>query len=302
MTAKFYTNTVKLFSENLEGNDYVVGDIHGRYDLIVKALQKMKFNEKKDRLFCVGDLIDRGAYSEFVLDFLQKPYVHAVRGNHEDMLLELYDDGNVPSKQDLIAYSEEIGLTWWLGVEPEKQRQILQELRKLPIAIEVQLSKKIKDKSQTSGFISKIEKVGLVHADIPLNIDWNQFTQYIEQGVPNIIAQALWGRTRLSYNVKEKIEHVDRVYVGHTVQSKAKTIGNIVALDTGAVFNQHLTIINLLCDLETIEKAHRPLGNVQIINYDNSGEIKKDKKSYFNNLLKPLSSNNTDGLENIVVV
>ena len=67
----------------------------GRCELTVAearaVLADAAFNS--DRLFFVGDLIDRGPASERCVEFLSSPSVYAVRGNHEDMLLELYADG-----------------------------------------------------------------------------------------------------------------------------------------------------------------------------------------------------------------
>ena len=75
------------------GRDFVVGDIHGAYDLVLQAMNEARFNPNTDRLFAVGDLIDRGLGSRRCLKFLAQPYVYAVRGNHEDMLLDLYAEG-----------------------------------------------------------------------------------------------------------------------------------------------------------------------------------------------------------------
>ena len=77
------------------GRDFVVGDIHGAFDILMKALEAVGFNPKTDRLFSVGDLVDRGNYSQLALEFLSEPWVFAVRGNHEQMLLDMYASGKV---------------------------------------------------------------------------------------------------------------------------------------------------------------------------------------------------------------
>lgn len=41
-------------------NIYVVGDLHGCYDLLMAELEKVEFNKETDLLISVGDLIDRG--------------------------------------------------------------------------------------------------------------------------------------------------------------------------------------------------------------------------------------------------
>lgn len=50
--------------KTIEGNNfssiYVVGDLHGCYNLLMNELQKINFKFQKDLLICTGDLIDRG--------------------------------------------------------------------------------------------------------------------------------------------------------------------------------------------------------------------------------------------------
>ncbi len=75
----------KKLSHNAQGRDYFAGDVHGHLDLLETQMRRVGFNGSYDRLFLVGDLIDRGPFSQDTLDLLQEPYVHAVMGNHEWM-------------------------------------------------------------------------------------------------------------------------------------------------------------------------------------------------------------------------
>jgi serine/threonine protein phosphatase 1 len=251
MSAKFYTHKIQYFSVNQNGKDYVIGDVHGRYDLVYEALAKANFDETKDRLFCVGDLIDRGVYSDHVAEFLSKPYIHAVRGNHEDILLSLYENGT-PSEDKIAYIGQQIGLTWWLYTDEDDRQDILEALRRLPLVIEIETVR---------------GTVGLVHADIDSHLNWNQFKDAVENDEEHVIQEALWGRRRLSNNNREGIPGVGRVYVGHTVQDKIKQYGNVVAIDTGAVFNKHLTMVNILAQTQVISNAPYPTSseNVQIL-------------------------------------
>lgn len=60
----------KKFDRNLAGRDFVVGDIHGAYDLVIQGMKAARFNPTCDRLFAVGDLIDRGPGSHRAARFL----------------------------------------------------------------------------------------------------------------------------------------------------------------------------------------------------------------------------------------
>lgn len=249
MSAPFYHEKIAYFKLNEHGKDYVIGDVHGRYDLVYQALEQAGFNKEIDRLFCVGDLIDRGQFSEHVLEFLQLPFVYAVRGNHEDMLLELYDN-DTPSEDVLFYYGAKIGLHWWLDVSLEKRVQIIEALRKLPLVMEIE---------------TKRGHVGLVHADVGDNLTWEQFKEKIEQNDKHVIEEALWGRTRLTYDIKHQVEGIGRIYVGHTVQDNIRKLGNVVAIDTGAVFDQHLTMADLVVGTQMINNVKQCRDKVLIL-------------------------------------
>lgn len=47
----------------------ILGDIHGCYDELECLLSKVAYDKTKDKLYCVGDLVDRGPKTLDVLDF-----------------------------------------------------------------------------------------------------------------------------------------------------------------------------------------------------------------------------------------
>jgi hypothetical protein len=67
---------------------FTVGDIHGCFTELLSIYNQL---DNDTLFFSVGDLIDRGPDSIKVLDFFISNNLHAVRGNHEDMLLECKD-------------------------------------------------------------------------------------------------------------------------------------------------------------------------------------------------------------------
>lgn len=76
-------------------NLYVIGDIHGEYDLFKELVQKIfnhpKYSLENSVIVTVGDYIDRGPDSRKVVDYcitLQNTCNFVpLMGNHEDMLL-----------------------------------------------------------------------------------------------------------------------------------------------------------------------------------------------------------------------
>ena len=73
---------------NRTGRDFILGDLHGTTDLLRALMEHVAFDPDKDRLFSVGDLIDRGEDSPGGLALLLEPWFHAVKGNHEDMMMD----------------------------------------------------------------------------------------------------------------------------------------------------------------------------------------------------------------------
>jgi len=81
-------NKILRLPSNRTGRDFVLGDLHGTTDLLRALMAHVAFNPDKDRLFSVGDLVDRGEDSPGGLALLLGPWFPAVKGNHEDMMLD----------------------------------------------------------------------------------------------------------------------------------------------------------------------------------------------------------------------
>lgn len=76
---------------------FAIGDVHGRYDLLVLLLDRIfevlksgRFENSVIRLIFLGDIIDRGANSLECLETVHQLNVHGaeiILGNHEDLFL-----------------------------------------------------------------------------------------------------------------------------------------------------------------------------------------------------------------------
>ncbi|VTU42687.1 MULTISPECIES: metallophosphoesterase [unclassified Variovorax] len=98
------------------GRDFIVSDIHGRYAELVAELVAVRFNPSRDRLFSVGDLVDRGPQNLDCLGLLRQPWFKAVLGNHEGLLLTRR--AGRPSRYHSIldAYNPRNGTGWLDGL------------------------------------------------------------------------------------------------------------------------------------------------------------------------------------------
>jgi serine/threonine protein phosphatase 1 len=71
---------------NSRRRDIVVGDLHGHRDALFRLLDKARFDPASDRVFCTGDLVDRGPDSMGCLSLLGEPWFWSVPGNHGQSL------------------------------------------------------------------------------------------------------------------------------------------------------------------------------------------------------------------------
>lgn len=216
-----FTPRVLRFQENRRGRDYVVGDLHGAFELLFEAMHAVGFVPGLDRIFSVGDLIDRGPDSADVNKILAIPGLHAIRGNHEHMLLELVDTFGIDSSV-LLPHHLKNGLGWWATTPLDERRRIVEGIRQLPLVIQVATPR---------------GSVGLVHADVPAGMHWEAFVAAIEHGNEDATHTALWSRDRYERQDTSGVAGVGRVLVGHTpMLSGVQQLGNVFYVDTGAVF------------------------------------------------------------------
>ncbi|NER40144.1 MAG: serine/threonine protein phosphatase [Oscillatoria sp. SIO1A7] len=82
-----------------------IGDVHGHYEGLMMLLEAIAPG-KSDRLFFVGDLIDRGPGSSQVVKFVKQNSHSCVRGNHEQLILDAFQNNQVnPSALQAWLYS-----------------------------------------------------------------------------------------------------------------------------------------------------------------------------------------------------
>ena len=76
----------------MTGRRIFIGDIHGHYDGLMGLLDSIAPTEA-DRVYFLGDLIDRGPSSAQVLQFVRQSGYQSLLGNHEQLLLEAFPGG-----------------------------------------------------------------------------------------------------------------------------------------------------------------------------------------------------------------
>lgn len=216
-------DVLKRLPLNRVGRDFVIGDIHGAFDVVYEALALARFDPDADRLLCVGDLIDRGPQSSHCVAFLAQPCVHAVRGNHEQVLMNLYAHGE-PDAGVLFSTLDHFGAGWWFDLSSTEQLAVLAALRQLPVALEVET---------TAGTMA------VLHGNVPRGMSWSNFTSDLARARWSTVLAALEGRDRLKAQDRSGVAGIERLFVGHTtVPAGPCILGNVWAIDTGAVIAQ----------------------------------------------------------------
>jgi len=202
------------FELNEEGRDFFVGDIHGMYDEFIEELVRVDFHPDIDRVFSVGDLIDRGPKSPESLNLLTHTWFHAVRGNHEELMLGSHG-----------WHVHQMNGGSWTNAFDSDDLYFLKRLilKTMPFTMTVNTNR---------------GKVGVVHAESAKIWKHN-----------SLLTKELntWARTLIKYPSKRyTVEGVDLVVVGHTPTTKVVRFTNHVYIDTGACFKEgYLTLLSV---------------------------------------------------------
>ena len=217
---------IKKLKKNTTGTDYFVGDIHGCYEQLMEALEKIKFNPDVDRLISVGDLVDRGSDSVKCLNLLKELWFHAVSGNHEDMMIKSF-------RREWPTHNYiQNGGKWFFHLPYEEQEQlVLLADAKMTLVIEVE---------------TDIGIIGVIHANAP--DDWQKYHRLNNDEDffdDNLVEDTIWGRRRIYGGQDGRVNGIDYVIVGHTPVKDVTVLDNIVYIDTGAVYDGSLTILSV---------------------------------------------------------
>ncbi len=213
---------------NRVGRDFIIGDLHGAYGMFIDALHDIKFDKTIDRMFSVGDLVDRGEDSAKCLRLINEPWFYAVKGNHEEMMCDAYKDSlKYDSHQSMIRYDyTRNGGGWFYAEDKDSQFELKELAESMPLSITVG------------------RDFGICHAQPPSN-DWDD----VKNINTHMELNMLWGRDVIRYRHPfDKVYNIGKTYHGHTYTKHVYGMNNMFFIDTGAVFGKYLTCLEINID------------------------------------------------------
>lgn len=206
----------------------VVGDLHGRYEVFMRLLDKANYDPAKDIIYSVGDMIDRGPDSVKCVEFFHQDRCYAIKGNHEHMMLTnewretWVANGGIECMDSVHAAGRDEG---WLK----------DMVRDFPWVIDVG------DNDEEHAF-------RVVHAEMPSAWSESYFQRILNEAINGSdpgFARLIWSRTLVADAVENisrmrpahyEIEfHPDRfrnVFTGHTPVHNIIKCGDTWMLDT----------------------------------------------------------------------
>lgn len=207
---------VRAIPRNLDGRDFVVGDVHGCFRTLERALTALHFNTRCDRLFGVGDLVDRGPHSDEAVDWLEHRFEAVSLGNHDRAALRWFEaklNGSRAAAED-----------WQQALVRDEYSRWRNALLGMPLALTIE---------------TPFGAVGVIHAEAP-DRDWGRATALLEAGSETDIDNALLGFEQYTPAIRrmtsKPVSGLRALISGHFVVDSVEVTANRWNLDTGAGF------------------------------------------------------------------
>jgi serine/threonine protein phosphatase 1 len=199
---------------------FAIGDIHGCADKLYALMERIPIDFENDTLIFIGDYIDRGPKSFEVVSYLvdlkrRHPDIVFLKGNHEDML-QKYLEGT-----DRLTYLYNGGQHTLDSYLNQTKKT---EFSPIP-SDHLEFYKSLVLYYQTEDYI-------FVHAGLRENVP-------LEKQDPEEI---LWIREDFIYS---RFKFDKCVIFGHSPFSEPLVLPNKIGIDTGAVFGNLLTCVQL---------------------------------------------------------
>lgn len=199
----------RFVSQNPIGVDWLCGDLHGQYDALQPALSGVRFRPDRDRLFLLGNIIDRGPKSKELLSWvLSTDSVHSVMGNHELMFVASSFNTQYRDKHRAIGGEWVDQINFF-----EYKKLTTQCIQQMPLTITLACEN---------------GSLGLVHAQSPAD-NWQDVQQALPSNRFAIDCTWPWNRAQ---GLDQTITGVTAIVSGQIGTTEVVQKGNQVWIDT----------------------------------------------------------------------
>ena len=199
---------------------FIVGDVHGCLDMLKRLMDKIDWRPGEDRLIFLGDYIDRGVDSKGVVDFILEitnasPLVQCLMGNHENILLDFLNSGD----PRLLLING--GITTLESYQAAKKGEDQPLVPPEHVTFFQNLLQYI-----------ELDDYYVVHAGFRPGVD-------IEK---QALEDLIWIREPFIFS---DYDFGKKVIFGHTPLAEPLVMDNKIGLDTGAVYGNRLTCLEI---------------------------------------------------------
>jgi bis(5'-nucleosyl)-tetraphosphatase (symmetrical) len=255
---------------------YVIGDVQGCFNALTKLLKAINFNPANDRLWFVGDLVNRGPDSLKTLRFVRGLGDRAVTvlGNHDLHLLAIYYNGTKLRSNDtlkqILQADDCVELMEWLRFRPLLHYEI--ELNCALVHAGIYPGWSIQQACERAGEVESelrssniIQFLHRMYGDEPS--EWSDDLQSMERlrFITNVFTRMryLTADKRLNLSIKgapnrmksetvkpwfefkqSAIKH-NRIAFGHWSTLPTNQYGSCFALDSGCLWGGRITALRI---------------------------------------------------------
>jgi serine/threonine protein phosphatase 1 len=204
-----------------KGKTFIIGDIHGCLETLKRLMEKIDWLPEEDMLIFLGDYIDRGQNSKGVVDYIlglrkASSGVQCLLGNHEAIFLEYL------SGRDRRLFIINGGVSTLESYQRERNEEDESSL----------VSQSHIEFYESLRTLIELEDFYVVHAGFRPGVKLEK--QSLED--------MLWIRDPFIYSQNH---FQKRVIFGHTPFYEPLVMDNKIGLDTGAVYGNKLTCLEL---------------------------------------------------------
>ena len=252
---------------------YAIGDIQGCMQALQRLMDHIKFDQAHDRLWFVGDLVNRGPQSLDVLRFVKQlgPAAVTVLGNHDIHLLALWSQITQPGRKDtlqpILSAPDADELLHWLRFRPllhAEDGYVMIHAGMLPswsISQATALAREVEEALQHDHFQKILPAIYFRKALTPsahmtreerLGLTTNVLTRLrvcTNEGIPDFSFKGPPAEAPAGYfpwfKIPDRPTHQETILIGHWSALGIVQDSHLVALDGGCVWGRELVAMRL---------------------------------------------------------